>query len=146
MTMHLMSHAYTTTNTRKRKPKMTRANIAKWTEELRGHNKLMKRIGSKSKTLDEYIDYVHGIVPKRNPLKDWKPLEHTPSWHEEQSRRHREMYPSVDLMSSGNTCAKREPMKYTGTLIKGIATMHKSNAVPVIDEQHMKDIARMRRG
>jgi hypothetical protein len=37
-------------------------------------------------------------------------------------------------------------MKYTGTLVKGIATMHKSNAVPVIDEEQMKDISRMRRG
>jgi len=41
---------------------------------------------------------------------------------------------------------KRESMKYTGTLVKGIATMHKSNAVPVIDEEQMKDISRMRRG
>jgi hypothetical protein len=38
-----------------------------------------------------------------------------------------------------------DPMQYTGRLVKGIGTMHKSNAVPVIDEQHMKDIARMRR-
>lgn len=146
MTMHLMSHAYTTISTRKRKPKITKAKVAKWTEELRVHNKLMKRTGCPRKTLDEYIDYVHGIVPKRNPLKDWKPLPPSDSYYAEQSKRHREMYPSVDLMSNGSTCAKREPMKYTGTLIKGIATMHKSNAVPVIDEQHMKDIARMRRG
>lgn len=41
---------------------------------------------------------------------------------------------------------KRESMKYTGTLVKGIATMHKSNAVPVINEEQMKDISRMRRG
>ena len=41
---------------------------------------------------------------------------------------------------------KRESMKYTGSLVKGIATMHKSNAVPVIDEEQMKDISRMRRG
>ena len=41
---------------------------------------------------------------------------------------------------------KRESMKYTGTLVKGIATMHKSNAVPVINEEQMQDISRMRRG
>ena len=144
--MHLMSHAYTTINTRKRKPKMTKANIAKWTEELREHNKLMKRISSPRKTLDEYIDFVHGIVPKRNPLKDWKPLSSSNTFYSEQSKRHKEMYPSADMTSGSDACAKREPMKYTGTLIKGIATMHKSNAVPVIDEEHMKDIARMRRG
>ena len=38
-----------------------------------------------------------------------------------------------------------EPPRYTGTLVKGIGTMHKSNAVPIVDEEHMKDIARMRR-
>ena len=41
---------------------------------------------------------------------------------------------------------KRESLKYTGTLVKGIATMHKSNLVPVINEEQMKDISRMRRG
>ena len=41
--------------------------------------------------------------------------------------------------------ARHDPMQYTGSLVKGIGTMHKSNAVPVIDEEHMKDIARMRR-
>lgn len=38
-----------------------------------------------------------------------------------------------------------EPPQYTGTLVKGIGTMHKSNAIPIIDEEQMKDIARMRR-
>jgi len=42
-------------------------------------------------------------------------------------------------------CTKKEPMKYTGTLVKGIATMHKSNAVPVINQQQAEDIAKMRR-
>jgi hypothetical protein len=41
---------------------------------------------------------------------------------------------------------KKEENKYTGTLIKGIATMHKSNAVPVIDKNQMEEISRMRRG
>ena len=34
---------------------------------------------------------------------------------------------------------------YTGTAMRGIATMHKSNSVPVFDDQHAKDLARMRR-
>jgi hypothetical protein len=41
--------------------------------------------------------------------------------------------------------ARVESPHYTGTLVKGIGTMHKSNAVPIVDEQHMKDIAKMRR-
>ena len=52
--------------------------------------------------------------------------------------------PSLDTNASYTQ--KRESLKYTGTLVKGIATMHKSNAVPVIDEEQMKDISRMRRG
>ena len=41
---------------------------------------------------------------------------------------------------------KKESPKYTGTLVKGIATMHKSNAVPIISQEEATDIARMRRG
>ena len=44
-----------------------------------------------------------------------------------------------------NACARKEPQKYTGTLIKGIATMHKSNAVPVINDEQAKEISSMRR-
>ena len=41
--------------------------------------------------------------------------------------------------------AKKEPNVYTGTLIKGIATMHKSNAVPVIDQKQAEEISKMGR-
>lgn len=50
------------------------------------------------------------------------------------------------LHSDAHYTDRKESMKYTGTLVKGIATMHKSNAVPVINEEQMKDISRMRRG
>jgi hypothetical protein len=62
-------------------------------------------------------------------------------------REHREKYPSAGFgETSPNACAKPEAKVYTGTLIKGIATMHKSNAVPVIDQKQMEEISRMRRG
>ena len=59
-------------------------------------------------------------------------------------RRETKHYASLD--TGAGIAVKSEPKVYTGTLVKGIATMHKSNAVPVIDEQHAIDIARMRRG
>jgi hypothetical protein len=34
---------------------------------------------------------------------------------------------------------------YTGTMVKGIATMHKSNAVPVFSDEEAIDISKMRR-
>jgi hypothetical protein len=54
-------------------------------------------------------------------------------------------YKSAD-MGAPSVCAAPEAKKYTGTLVKGIATMHKSNAVPVIDQEQATDIANMRRG
>ena len=57
--------------------------------------------------------------------------------------KHRELYPSGDGL--GVTFARKENT-YTGTLIKGIATMHKSNAVPIMNEEQAIDVARMRRG
>ena len=54
-----------------------------------------------------------------------------------------EEYPSVP--DTVGVAARVEPQQYTGTLVKGIGTMHKSNAVPIINEEEMKDIARMRR-
>jgi hypothetical protein len=37
------------------------------------------------------------------------------------------------------------PKVYTGTKVKGIATMHKSNAVPVFSDEEAIDISKMRR-
>jgi len=42
-------------------------------------------------------------------------------------------------------CVKVHDQEYTGTKIKGIGTMHKSNAVPVFSDQEAKDISSMRR-
>lgn len=59
-------------------------------------------------------------------------------------RRETAHYPSASDCST-QVAAKPDTKTYTGTLVKGIGTMHKSNAVPIINEQEMKDIARMRR-
>jgi hypothetical protein len=40
-------------------------------------------------------------------------------------------------------CSKPGKKVYTGDVVLGIATMHKSNAVPVISQQEAQDIARM---
>jgi hypothetical protein len=55
-----------------------------------------------------------------------------------------EVYKSADMTMAG-PCVAPEKKQYTGTLVKGISTMHKSNAVPVIDDQEIIDHARMRR-
>ena len=46
--------------------------------------------------------------------------------------------------TGGNALLKPSPV-YTGTKVKGIATMHKSNAVPVFSDEQAVDISKMRR-
>ena len=57
---------------------------------------------------------------------------------------------STDHIKSLNTgigIAARAPDKvYTGTKVKGIGTMHKSNAVPVFSDEEAVEISTMRRG
>lgn len=53
------------------------------------------------------------------------------------------------IKSLGNgigVATKAVPKQYTGNLVKGIATMHKSNAVPVFTDEHAIEISKMRRG
>tara|TARA_B110000977_G_scaffold197718_1_gene280955 strand:+ start:647 stop:943 length:297 start_codon:yes stop_codon:yes gene_type:complete len=76
---------------------------------------------------------------KKKPTPEFQPME----VKSEPYRRPTGVYKSVDT-GTHNT-QKKERMTYTGTLIKGIGTMHKSNAVPVIDVQQMKDLSRMSR-
>jgi hypothetical protein len=48
-------------------------------------------------------------------------------------------------VTQGGEATKKPDKVYTGTAMKGVATMHKSNMIPVFDDQHMVDIANMRR-
>jgi hypothetical protein len=51
--------------------------------------------------------------------------------------------PSRD--SGGGNATLPPPKVYTGTKVLGIATMHKSNAVPVFSDEQAIDISKMRR-
>ena len=52
----------------------------------------------------------------------------------------------IKSLGQDNGVAALSPAKvYTGTKVKGIATMHKSNAVPVFSDEEAVDISRMRR-
>lgn len=136
MTMHLVGPQLTNINCRKRKIKFTKAKMQEWTEGHRLANKENKKLGLAPITLEEYIDNLHGRVKHKAKFVPMKvKVDHN---------QNKEMYPSHDTMV-GNT-AKVESKKYTGTLVKGIATMHKSNAVPIINDEQAVEISRMRRG
>ena len=138
MTMHLL-RGMSTLNTRKPTFKLTKRKRAEWEFDWMADNKARKAQGMAKITFDEYCLARIGKVKIDKPV--FKDLVVKPTHPRDIDR---VQHPSLGVVA-GNTL-KREPLKYTGTLVKGIATMHKSNAVPVIDEEQMKDISRMRRG
>lgn len=138
MTMHLL-RGMSSLNTRKPTFKLTKRKRAEWEFDWMADNKARKSQGMAKITFDEYCLARIGKVKLPKPVfKDLSQQVTHPRYVD------RVQHDSLGVVA-GNTL-KREPLKYTGTLVKGIATMHKSNAVPVIDEEQMKDISRMRRG
>lgn len=111
----------------------------KFMREFNEYNALMKRLGSKPKTLEQYKQYRAGKL--RRPAKGKgvvkSPLEVTTL------RRESPKIPSGDIYDT--FVASKKEMKYTGDKLMGIATMHKSNMVPVFKQEDAEEIARMRR-
>jgi hypothetical protein len=109
----------------------------KFTQEFNDYNKLMRRLGSKQMSLYEYKKYRAGRmrVPKNGSKK--------PAMYAESLRRESPKIPSGDGIAY--TPMSKAPKEYSGTLIKGIGTMHKSNSVPVTNDEDALAIARMRR-
>lgn len=52
----------------------------------------------------------------------------------------------IPSVNTGGNATLAPAKVYTGTKVKGIATMHKSNAVPVFSDEEAVEISRMRRG
>ena len=52
----------------------------------------------------------------------------------------------IPSVNTGGNATLAPAKVYTGSKVKGIATMHKSNAVPVFSDEEAVEISRMRRG
>ena len=146
MTMHL-AQGLSTISTKKRKPtKLTQKRLQELEVEWRQYNKRMRQKHchyAQFKTLDDYIAYIRGqYKPKQKVEKEFKP--YVPP---QTINRNTKDYPSLTTSNAiPGSCAKKPPQQYTGDLIVGIATMHKSNAVPVMrGTKQAEDIAKMRR-
>jgi hypothetical protein len=66
-------------------------------------------------------------------------LQYNLSIPEGRSTRH------IPSRNTGGNATLAPTKIYTGTKVKGIATMHKSNAVPVFSDEEAIDISKMRR-
>lgn len=131
MTMHLHHPSLSLNGKRKGKVKFRNAEEARKARELDAEWKALKKkweveAETKRKTRAmkaEPLIYNLGTPPGRGSTA------HIPS------------------RSTGLQVATAAPAKvYTGTKVKGIATMHKSNAVPVFSDDEAVEISRMRRG
>ena len=152
MTMHL-ERGLTTLNTRVRKQKPTKAKIAKWKEQHKIHNKHMKQLGLKHHMLsfDDYVLYIHGKLKTKTETVTNTPWHHTESTYRRETAT--DHIPSYVSKGGFEPCTKKEPMVYTGERrLIGIATMHKSNMVPIFADDDDKtgkkqatEIATMRR-
>jgi len=130
LTMHLLPPMYSTTGKKKGKKKFASAEHARKAKELdESWKELQKRWG------------VEAEEKKRKRALSAEPLKGHYSLTIPVGRSTAHI-PSRD--TGGN--ATLAPAKvYTGDKVKGIATMHKSNAVPVFSDEQAVDISRMRR-
>ncbi|MDC0002629.1 hypothetical protein OAE10_01300 [bacterium] len=142
MTMQLVGPYMTTTSYKKRKQKQrTKAQQVKFEQQHREYNKSMKRIGAHSQmmTIDDYDLYVRGMYkPKKQDSKPYVPKD--------TYKRPTERIPSIG--NGIGTAPVREQMTYSGERqLLGIATMHKSNMVPIFADRKEEavEIASMRR-
>ena len=84
------------------------------------------------------------ILKKYEPKGNIVGAKPKPMGSDQPYRRETKNYPS--LGTHQGTCTKTDNVKYTGTAMMGIATLHKSNAVPVFSQEDAVEISRMRRG
>lgn len=76
---------------------------------------------------------------KKPPFIEYKPSK---SYAQERADETK-CYPSCTASPAEARGDRRESPKYTGDYVIGIATLHKSNAVPVTNQKYAKEISRM---
>ncbi len=166
MTMHL-ARGLTTTSTKKRKVKITKAMQAEFERGWRDRNQRLKEMHLPKETFEQYMEWLHGTGGK-NKKKKIDNTKHSTTASSLVVGQGQNKYSRVDTVpkeaeavqgedSKGNVlvsrkadwvtgpCTSKPPMVYTGTKILGIGTMHKSNAVPIFSDDEAKEISSMRR-
>ncbi len=131
MSMHLEGPWLSTTGKKKGKQKFASAEHARKARELDESWKELQKKWA-----------VEAEDRKRNRAMSAAPLKGSYSLTIPEGRNTTAHIKSVD--TGGNAVLKPSPI-YTGTKVKGIATMHKSNAVPIFSDEEAQDISKMRR-
>lgn len=145
MTMHLLGPHMTTTqyNRKKNKKALSPTKLEKLKVQWRQHNKDCRKRhihAAQFAEFEDFVAYVSGTY--KAPKTTTKRQAYEPP-----KVRETQNYPSLSNNVIGNG-TRKEPMQYTGERkLLGIATMHKSNMVPIFEDQKEQavEIAQMRR-
>ena len=142
MSMHMIKGVQV--HGKSKKKKLTAAQLSKMEVEWRQYNKQMRKshmYSAQFKEFNDYVSYVRGEY-KPKPNKEAKTYESL-----QPHVRNTKKYPSLETSNTiPGAGTRKESPKYTGDLIIGIGTMHKSNLVPIMrGTDQAKDIAKMRR-
>jgi len=132
MSMHLEGPWLSTTGRKKGKRKFRNSDEARKSRELEESWQELKKKWD-----------IHEEVKKKNRGLSAPPLSN----YSLKVPEGRNTTAHIKSLDTGIGVATVQPTKqYTGTKIKGIATMHKSNAVPVFSDEEAIEISKMRRG
>ena len=131
--------------------RLTKGDRDRLSEEYRLHNKKMKQSNNRRlcfPTFEGYLDWRFGRVspttPARSSIRTIQPAR---SYERDTLAQAVPSRLSKELPSElKNATARPDGNSYSGTYIRGIAQMHKSNAVPVGKDDNPEDYATMRRG
>ena len=136
--MHLVP-GMTSLVTKKRKIKITKKKMLELKEEHRLHNKKYKKDPHLAPVMVMDFDtYVKWRFGKLKTKKKKSTEQYVPNNAVSTTRTKTKVEPHV--------CARQEPKVYDGERkLIGIGMLHKSNLVPIFDEEHAKDLAKMRR-
>jgi hypothetical protein len=130
MSMHLEGPWLSTTGKRKGKQKFRNAEQARQHREVEaGWADLQKRWGVEEQERK-----------RKNGLTRPEYVAPKPQF------RGSELLNKPSLNTGAGVAVKKEAPIYTGTKVKGIGTMHKSNAVPIFSDDEAVEISQMRRG
>jgi hypothetical protein len=168
MTMHL-ERGLSTTSTKKRKTKITKAQQEEFERGWRERNKWLKGLRLPKETFEQYMEWLHGKGTKATSKERYIPENketssttsagktNTPNVGNVGSPKNNSIGKVKESVSEDAIISsKLRPWKsapptaqpaptYTGSKMIGIAVLHKSCLQPIFSQEEAEDVAKMRR-
>lgn len=163
--MGLVGPWLSTTATKKRTQKLTKAKQQELETGWKDRNKFLRELNLPKQTFEQYLEWVHGKGKKENKKEVYRPEREAATTNPRKAAGPTLQVKSTKHASTATTdnpnvaqtnqravrpwnspppTAQPAPT-YTGTKIVGIAVLHKSCLQPVFSREAAEDTAKMRR-